>query len=66
MPPFEIPDHWSAQEALAVYELLNDIAAQIWERYDHQIIELLRPELDRDDDEHEQLDLFDFNDDIPY
>jgi hypothetical protein len=64
MPPFEIPDHWSAQEALAVYELLNDIAEQIWERYDLQIIELLRPELDRDDDE--QLDLFDFNNDIPY
>lgn len=64
MPPFEIPDHWSAQEALAVYQLLNDIAEQIWERYDLQIIELLRPELDRDDDE--QLDLFDFNDDIPY
>lgn len=64
MPPLEIPDHWSAQEALAVYELLNHIAEQIWERYGHQIIELLRPELDRDDDE--QLDLFDFNDDIPY
>ena len=64
MPPFEIPDHWSAQEALAVYELLNDIAEQIWERYHLQIIELLRPELDRDDDE--QLDLFDFNNDIPY
>lgn len=64
MPRFEIPNHWSAQEALAVYQLLNDIAEQIWERYDHQIIELLRPELDRDDDE--QLDLFDFNDDIPY
>jgi len=62
MPPFEIPDHWSAQEALAVYELLNDIAEQIWERYDLQIMELLRSELDRDD---EQLDLFDFNDDIP-
>ncbi|MGH8534132.1 MAG: hypothetical protein ACREV1_15795 [Gammaproteobacteria bacterium] len=55
MQPFEIPDHWSAQEALAVYELLNDIAEQIWERYDHHIIELLRPELDRDD-----------NDDTPY
>ena len=64
MPPFEIPDHWSAQEALAVYELLNDIAEQIWERYDLQIIELLHPELDRNDDE--QLDLFDFNEDIPY
>ncbi len=64
MPPFEIPDHWSAQEALAVYELLNDIAEQIWERYELQIIELLQPELDQDDDE--QLDLFDFNDDIPY
>lgn len=58
-----IPDYWSAEQALAVYEFLSDLEQQIWDRYELQLYELLRPDLDVDID---QLDLFDFNDEIPF
>ncbi len=58
-----IPDYWSAEQALAVYEFLSNLEQQIWDRYELQLYELLRPELDVDID---QLDLFDFNDEIPF
>ena len=58
-----IPDYWSAEQALAVYEFLSNLEQQIWNLYELQLYELLRPELDVDID---QLDLFDFNDEIPF
>ncbi len=60
----EIPDDWSPQQALAVYEFLNDVAELIWNRYDTQIIELIRPDLDEYDPPH--LDLSDSDGDIPF
>ena len=42
MNTLTIPQHWSAEQALAVYELLNDIQAQIWKQYDLKLIALLR------------------------
>ena len=59
----ELPDYWSAEQALAVYEFLSDLEQQIWDRYELQLYELLRPDLEVDID---QLDLFDFNDEIPF
>ncbi len=59
-----IPQHWSAEQALAVYELLNDIQAQIWKQYDLQLIALLRPDPDEINDG--QLDLFEFDDEIDF
>lgn len=58
-PSIHIPDYWSAEQALAVYEFLLDLQQQIWDRYELQLYELLRPDLDEMD--RNQLDLFDFN-----
>jgi hypothetical protein len=39
-----IPDHWSPQEALAVYEFIDEIRDAIWNRYQLPLIELMREE----------------------
>ncbi len=59
-----IPDYWSAEQALAIYEFLNEIQEQIWSQYDLQLIELLRPDPDEFDDD--QLDLFELDDEIEF
>jgi hypothetical protein len=33
LPPPNIPDHWSAEQALAVYDWLNSLCELVWERY---------------------------------
>jgi hypothetical protein len=60
----DIPDYWSPQQALAIYELLGDLQERIWDRYELQLLELLRPDLEEEDDN--QPDLFDPNDEIPF
>jgi hypothetical protein len=55
-----LPDYWTPAEALAVYELLNDLAEAIWNRYEVELIEHLRN--DRVYGDTSQLDLFDFDD----
>ena len=59
-----LPDHWSPEQALAVYELLNDLAEAVWNRYEIPMIELLTSELDQVNTS--QCDLFDFDDPIPF
>ena len=49
MASIEIPSHWSAQQALATYEFLDDLMQSIWARYENEIIELVRPDLDYED-----------------
>jgi len=39
-----IPDHWSAQEALAVFEFIDEIREAIWCRYGLSISEQLQAE----------------------
>ncbi len=60
----DIPDYWSPQQALAIYEFLGDLQQRIWDRYELQLFELLRPDLEGADDN--QPDLFDLNDEIPF
>ena len=60
----QLPDHWTPEQALAVYEFLTELADALWNRYDIPLIQLLAPELDQNDDS--QLDLFDFDDSIPF
>jgi hypothetical protein len=59
-----LPDYWTPAEALAVYEFLNKLAETIWNRYEVDLIEQLRSESDYGDTS--QLDLFDFDDHIPF
>lgn len=44
MIPPKIPDEWSPREALAVYEFIDEIRDAIWNRYDLQLIELMKEE----------------------
>ncbi len=59
-----IPDYWSAEQAYAIYEFLNDIQERIWKQYEFQFIELLRPDPDEVDDH--QMDLFELDDKIEF
>lgn len=60
----EIPDYWTPEQALAVFELLKDLMDSIWNRYELTLIETLADELYQDDTS--QLDLFDFDDSVPF
>ena len=63
----EVPDHWSPEQALAVWELLNEVADRIWTRYERPLLELIRADLEHEHDENRyQLDLFDPDDSIPF
>jgi len=37
--PFTIPAYWSAEQAMAVFELLDELRDHIWARYELQLIE---------------------------
>ena len=41
---FEIPDYWTLEQALAVYELLDHLRERILFRYEEQIRDVLRDE----------------------
>ena len=39
-----IPDDWSPREALAVYELVDALRNEIWNRYERELIQILQAE----------------------
>ena len=53
----EIPATWTPEQALAVYELLDDLRERIWEIYDLRLQDLLREQLlsPRPDDSDDPL-----------
>jgi len=59
-----LPDHWTPEQALAVYELLHALADTIWDRYELVLIEQLRGDPAQHDSA--QLDLFDFDDPLNF
>jgi hypothetical protein len=64
LPNPYIPDYWSPEQALAVFEFLDELRDRVWDRYREQIQEQCRIDCDQDDDA--QLDLFAFDDEIPF
>ncbi len=64
MIPLDIPDDWSPEQALAVYELLDALRDCVWDRYQLQLIELLAP--DTDEVDTSQHSMFYINYDIPF
>ena len=40
----EIPDHWTPEQVLAVFELIDDLRERILFRYEEQIKDVLRDE----------------------
>jgi predicted secreted protein len=61
-PP--IPDYWSPDQALAVYEFLDELCEQVRDRYGEQITERMRREY-AEQQARAQLELS-FNDEIPF
>ncbi len=67
-PPPTIPIDWSPEQALAVYEYLDQLCEGIAECYREQLAAAHRQrEQDQLDDERQLcLPLYPFNDDIPF
>jgi hypothetical protein len=42
MLPFAVPAYWTSEQALAVYELLDELRALIWAHYETELIDELR------------------------
>ncbi|MCP3871210.1 MAG: hypothetical protein GY703_24540 [Gammaproteobacteria bacterium] len=58
-----IPPHWSAEQAMVVWEFLDEVARCVWDRYELPLVEQIQAELYQESSN--QLDLFDPNDDLP-
>ncbi len=65
LPNPYIPDFWSPEQALAVYDFLDDLRERVWDRYGEQITERMQFEYAQQQN-HAQLELFPFNDEIPF
>ena len=44
MSTIDIPQYWTAKEALAVFEFVDEIRERIWSQYDTQIVAAMREE----------------------
>ena len=60
-----IPNDWSPEQAIAVYEFLDEVRERIWDRYQEHIIEQFRINCEKEKDAG-QLELFPFNDELPF
>lgn len=63
-----IPQHWSPELALAVFEFLHELCDAIWELYEVDLVTQLRSELQNDPPAAHNPNLEEppFNDDIPF
>ena len=59
-----LPDTWTPEQALAIFELLNDITDALWQSYRPELLSLLDPRFHTDPDR--QPDLFDPDDALPF
>jgi len=58
-----LPSDWTVEQALAIHDLLTDLAEVIWQQYEDPISDFLHGEYGPIE---EQPDLFDFDDPIPF
>ena len=65
LPNPHIPDYWSPEQALAVYEFLDELRERVWDLYGEQITERMCFEYEKQQ-KCAQLELFPFNDEIPF
>jgi hypothetical protein len=63
-----IPDDWSPEQALAVYEFLDELRDRVWDLYHEPITEQLKAErrIQEQNDDQLELPLYPFNDEIPF
>ena len=64
MPTIDIPDYWSTEQALAIYEFLDEIQQRIWDYYGPDLTEMLSSERCANIDPSARIDEFD--DEIPF
>lgn len=57
----QLPDYWTPEQALAVFELLKELTEAVWNRYELSLIELLSSEITSREDAQQDL----FNIDEP-
>jgi hypothetical protein len=55
--PLELPEHWTPAEALAVFEMIDLLRDQIWDRYGHDIQQALREQIHEPDPDPDQRHL---------
>ena len=61
---FNIPNHWSPRQALAVYDFLIDLQQEIWDRYERPLVDLIIADMEYQ--RAIESDLDDFEDEIPF
>jgi hypothetical protein len=59
-----IPEHFSPEQALALWEFLQELSQTLWDRYEVQLVQLIRAQIQAESSELE--DLSDFDDEIPF
>jgi len=59
-----VPQDWTPEQALSVYEYLNQVAEAVWDRYEIDLLPLIVPSPTPADTR--QLDLFDPDDELPF
>jgi len=64
--PLTIPDDWSAQQALAIFDFLEILRQKVWLEYQEEIITQVRAEMDRSERGMENCESVDFDDDIDF
>jgi hypothetical protein len=62
--PVQVPEDWTPQEALIVYEHLIRMAAAVWDRYEVELLPLVHSDPRTPDSL--QLDLLDPDDELPF
>jgi hypothetical protein len=60
-----IANDWSPEQAIAVYEFLDEVRERVWDRYQEPIIEQFRINCEKENDAR-QLELFPFNDELAF
>jgi hypothetical protein len=64
--PLTIPDDWSDQQALAIFDFLDKLRETVWREYREGIIHQLRTEVGETELKTEYSELVEFDDDIDF
>jgi hypothetical protein len=59
--PLQIPTYWTPEQAIAVFELLDDLREQIWSSYQTDLQEMTRQQR-----QPAPLDPLEIDDDLPF
>ncbi len=57
--------HWTADEALTIFEFLGELREVIWSAYESEMIEICQSEITQNPNDQQPINP-DFDDDIPF